>query len=174
MTKSSAARTALIAVLAALSSSICIADVPWPSFTATTLSGDRVESERLLGQSTILIVTPSRDAAQSTRTWVNALRKRIDTKRLFLREVLAVDLPFFMSERDAIGRAKEAIPRRYHDQTWILNAAYLENGLGIPPDSTDACIVVLNDKGQIIATVHGDLTDARMSAVTDAVAKLGQ
>ena len=43
------------------------ADAPWSSFMATTLSGEKINSEKLLGQPTLLIVTPSRNAAESTR-----------------------------------------------------------------------------------------------------------
>lgn len=35
---------------------------------------------------------------------------------------MAVDLPVFTSEELAIGLAKERVPKRYHDQVWILNS----------------------------------------------------
>jgi len=53
------------------------------------------------------IVTPSTDAAKDTRLWVEALRKNVDQSGVRVRDVFAIDLPFFMSEDDAIGRAKE-------------------------------------------------------------------
>lgn len=86
---------------------------PIPSFTATALSGQKVTAAKLIGQPTVLIVTPSKDAAEGTRLWAKALRKNIDQKAIRVRDVLAIDLPFFMSEGDAIGRAKKKIPARY-------------------------------------------------------------
>ena len=85
---------------------------PWPSFMATTLSGEKVDSDKLIGQPTMLILTPSRNAAESTREWASTLRSEIDHSKYRVRDVLAVDLPFFMSEEDVIGRAKEKIPQR--------------------------------------------------------------
>ena len=114
---------------------------PIPAFKATALSGKTVTAEKLMGQPTILIVTPSKDAAKDTRLWAKALRKSIDQKAYRIRDVLAIDLPFFMSEADAIGRAKAKIPKRYHDQTWILAETDLEKALGIPVDSHKAFVL---------------------------------
>lgn len=148
------------------------ADGPWPSFTATTLSGEIVHSDKLLGQPTLLILTPSRNAAESTREWVSALLSKIDQSKYRIRDVLAVDLPFFMSEADVIGRAKEKVPKRYHDQTWILNSQVMEGALDVPSDSDEAVIVVLDKHGNLVSQVHGEVTTARMSEITDALQSL--
>ena len=153
----------------------CISSVesaPWPFFKATALTGERVDSDRLVGQPTLLIVTPSRDAAEATREWVKALRNKIDPDQYFVRDVLAVDLPFFMSEEDAIKHAKEVVPERYHDQTWILNAPVLELALGVPRDSAEACIVVLDHEGRMVARVHGPLTEHRLNTIVEALKSL--
>lgn len=44
-------------------------------FKATSLTGQVVTEERLIGQPTVLIVTPSRSAAGETRQWAQALRE---------------------------------------------------------------------------------------------------
>jgi predicted transcriptional regulator len=144
-------------------------DGPWPSFTAITLSGEKVHSDKLLGQPTLLILTPSRNAAESTREWVNALESKIDHSKYRVRDVLAVNLPFFMSEEDAIERAKEKIPQRYHDQTWILNSQVMEDALGVPSDSVEAVIIVLDTNGNLVSQVHGRVTTERMNEITDAL-----
>lgn len=146
-----------------------LASSPIPSFTATALTGEKVSAAELIGQPTILIVTPSKDAAEDTRLWVEALRKNIDQKAIRIRDVLAIDLPFFMSESDAIGRAKEKIPARYFDQTWILGERDLENALGIPTDSHKAFVIVLDAAGQVLARVEGEPTEARITQVQSAV-----
>ena len=147
-------------------------DGPWPSFMATTLGGEKVDSDKLIGQPTLLILTPSRNAAESTRKWADTLRSKIDQSKYRVRDVLAVNLPFFMSEQDAIGRAKEKIPKRYHDQTWILNSQIMENALGVPSDSEQAVIVVLDKNGNLVSQVHGKVNTARMSEITDALKSL--
>tara|TARA_R110002073_G_scaffold70092_3_gene173493 strand:+ start:748 stop:1173 length:426 start_codon:yes stop_codon:yes gene_type:complete len=139
---------------------------------ATTLSGEEINSEKLLGQPTLLIVTPSRNAAESTREWVDSLLLEFDQDKYLIRDVLAVDLPFFMSEADAISVAREKIPKRFHDQTWILNSQVMESALGVPPDSDEAVIVVLDKNGNIVSQVHGAVSNERLSEITDALQSL--
>jgi peroxiredoxin len=140
-----------------------------PDFTATALTGEEVSAGQLIGQPTILIVTPSTDAAKHTRMWADALRKNIDQTRVRIRDVLAIDLPFFMSEEDAIGRAKEVIEERYQDQTWILSESRLESALNIPRDSAEAFVFVLDTQGNIIARVEGAPSDTKIIEVEKAV-----
>lgn len=142
---------------------------PIPDFTATALTGEKVSAGQLIGQPTILIVTPSTDAAKHTRLWADVLRKNIDQTRVRIRDVLAIDLPFFMSEEDAIGRAKEVIQKRYQDQTWILSESRLESALNIPRDSARAFVFVLDRLGNIIARVEGAPDQAKLSEVEMAV-----
>jgi predicted transcriptional regulator len=165
--------TLTLLVMLTLCGSFAIAgDGPWPSFTATTLSSEKVHSDKLLGQPTLLILTPSRNAAESTREWVNALRSKIDQSKYLVRDVIAIDLPFFMSEEDAIGLAKDKVSTRYHDQTWILNSQIIEDALGVVSDSDEAVIVVLDKNGNLVSQVHGMVTTARMSEITGALQSL--
>lgn len=142
---------------------------PIPSFEATALSGEKITDAKLIGQPTILIVTPSKAAAEDTRKWANALRENLDPKSIRIRDVLAVNLPFFMSEADAIGPAKEKIPARYYDQTWILDETSLETALNIPTGSASAYVIILDSEGQIIARVSGAPTEQSISQVMSAV-----
>jgi hypothetical protein len=165
--------TLTLFALLALSALPAIAeDGPWPSFTATTLNGEKIDSDKLLGQPTLLILTPSRNAAESSREWVNALRSKIDQSKYRVRDVLAVDLPFFMSEEDVISRAKEKVPKRYHDQTWILNSQVMENALRVPSDSDEAVICVLDKNGILVSQVHGRVSTERMIVITAALQSL--
>jgi peroxiredoxin len=161
--------TLALALLAPAAAWSQMASSPIPHFMATALTGEKVSAAQLIGQPTILIVTPSKDAAKDTRLWAEALRKNIDQSAVRIRDVLAIDLPFFMSEEDAIGRAKEKIPARYQDQTWILNESILESALNIPRDSAKAFVFVLDAQGKVIARVEGEPNDANVSKVEKAV-----
>jgi hypothetical protein len=143
-----------------------------PSFKATSLTGQTVTEQKLIGQPTILIVTPSKAAAEETRQWAQVLRKNIDPKKVFVRDVLAIDLPFFISESDAIGRAKQKIPKRFHDQTWLLAESNLEESLNIPPSSEDAFVLVLNSGGKVVARVKGEPTAQRIAEIEKAVSSV--
>ena len=142
-----------------------------PEFTATVLTGASVSSSQLMGQPTVLIVTPSKDAAKDTRLWAQALRSNLDPDKVFIRDVLAIDLPFFISEEDALERAKDKIPARYQDQTWLLNASTLETALGIAHDSANAFVFVLDAQGQIVARMEGEPTTAKINELEHALAQ---
>jgi hypothetical protein len=144
-------------------------EVPWESFTATSLTNEKVDSSALLGQPTLLIITPSKAAADSTKAWTNALEKALEGKKLRIRAVLTINLPFFMSEADAVSSAREVVPERYYDQTWILDSQIMEKALDIPTESKRAAVLILDASGNIIARVHGQLTDVRLEAIVRAV-----
>jgi len=144
-------------------------EVPWESFTATSLTYEKVDSSVLLGQPTLLIITPSKAAADSTKAWTNALEKAMEGKKLRIRAVLTINLPFFMSEADAVGSAREVVPERYYDRTWILDSQIMEEALDISTESKLAVILILDASGTIIARVHGQLTDLRLAVIVRAV-----
>ena len=161
-----------IAALSAASAAAETAGSPIPDFEATALTGEAVHSDQLIGQPTILVVTPSKGAAEDTRQWANALRERLDPKAIRIRAVLAVDIPFFMSEQDAIGHARQRIPQRYHDQTWLFAKTSLETALDIPTGSNKAFVLVLDATGSIVVRVSGEPTGQRVDAVVAAVRSL--
>ncbi len=164
--------TILIASLLAGTSIAQTSGSPIPSFEATALTGRTASSAQLIGQPTLLIVTPSTGAAADTRKWVQALREQLDPTAIRIRDVLAVDVPFFMSENDVLGRAREKIPERYYDQTWLSSGKQLERALDIPVASDKAFVLVLNAEGGVVVRVSGEPTDERVKAVTDAVRSL--
>jgi bifunctional pyridoxal-dependent enzyme with beta-cystathionase and maltose regulon repressor activities len=131
-----------------------------------------VTEEKLIGQPTVLIVTPSKAAAEETRQWVQALRKNINQQKIMVRDILAIDLPFFMSEKDALGRAREKIPKQYHDQTYLLAESGLEQAFNIPRSSEDAFVLVLNAEGKETARVKGEPTRQRINEIESAVASI--
>lgn len=141
-------------------------------FDATSLAGKRVGVDALLGQPTVLIVTPSRDAAESTRAWAQALRGRLAPAQVRIRDLIAIDLPFFMSRDDALARAKEKIPARYHDMTWLSTDTTIERAFGIPRDAGEATVLVLGPRGQVHARASGMPTDAATDRIVDAAQTL--
>lgn len=143
-----------------------------PEFDATSLTGERVTERALIGQPTILVVTPSRDAAADTKAWGKALRKNVDASRVRVRDVLSIDLPFFMSERDALGRARDRIPKRYHDQTWLLGEPVLERALNVPRNSEYAYVFVLDEHGRIVSQTHGKATEHRIDRIVSAIERV--
>lgn len=165
-------RSARLLALLALFASDTQAQNQLTSFTATALTGKTVTAQRLLGRPFILIITPSRAAAKETRQWAQALRQELHQPQVPIRDLLVIDLPFFMSERDALDRAREKIPERYHDQTYLLVESDLERNLGTPPSSEDAYVLVFNSDGRVMARVNGAPSTARMNVIQAEVKRL--
>lgn len=156
------------AVVLALATWMAHAADAIPSFSATALTGQAVTKADLVGAPTVLILTPSKKAAIDTRLWVKELHSSLD-HYVRVRDVLAIDLPFFMSESDALGRAKGKIPGRYYDQTWLMSSETLESALGVPVSSPKAFVFVLDRQGNIVARVSGNPTDARIGEIRSAL-----
>jgi len=158
----------VVAMVAALGACVARASDTVPTFSATALTGQAVTSADLVGQPAVLILTPSRKAASDTRQWAKALRDTL-AHGVFVRDILAVDLPFFMSEADAIGRARDKIPARYYDQTWLMSTQTLESALGVPAGSNRAFVFVLDAQGRTRARVSGAPTARRMEEIQTAL-----
>ncbi|MFT7524993.1 MAG: hypothetical protein ACI9LY_000125 [Arenicella sp.] len=73
------ATLSLLALLTLCGPPTIAGDVPW----ATTFSGEKVRGDKLLGQPTLLILTPYRNAAEPTREWVTTLRSKINQSKSF-------------------------------------------------------------------------------------------
>jgi hypothetical protein len=156
---------AVFVMRAVVSTAVALLAAPWvaaapnspiPAFESTALTGEKVTDAKLIGQPTILIVTPSKAAAEDKRQKANALCESLDPKSIRIRDVLALAVPFFMSEADIIGRAKEKIPKRHHDQTWITSGTQLEKALDVPVASNKAFVLVLDTQGSMVVRVAGE------------------
>lgn len=161
----------LLAILLAASTP-AEARSPLPPFTATSLTGQTVTARHLIGEPTVLIITPSRRAAGQTEEWANALRDNFEPGQARVRSILSIDLPFFISEHFALDRARARIPPQYHHQTWLLDEPVLEQALGIPPASKEAWVVVLNSDGEVMARVRGTPTESGISEIRAALGQL--
>lgn len=164
--------TAGLVLAVAAASAQTGASAPIPDFEATSLTGKTVHSAQLRGRPTILLVMPGRDAEAQTRQWADTLRGRLDPQAYRVRAVLAVDLPFFLSEADAVGRARDEIPKRYWDETWLATKSEVETALDIPGSSRKAFVFVLDGDGSVVAQASGAPTGRRVRAIVAAAGSL--
>ncbi|WP_189453646.1 hypothetical protein [Cognatilysobacter bugurensis] len=141
-------------------------------FDAASLTGQRVDASALVGQPTVLIVTPTRDAAESTRAWAEALRGRLSTKQVRVRDLIAIDLPFFMSRDDALSRARDKIPAKYHDMTWLSVDTTVESAFNIPRDAGQATVLVLDSQGDVRARASGNPSQAEVQKIVNTAQSL--
>ncbi len=80
-------------------------------------------------------------------------------------DILAIQLPFFISENTAIEEAKKKIPKQYWSRTWFVSGSNLEQGLGIAAESEKVRVIVLSAASEIIAKVSGPPTDDKVDKI---------
>lgn len=134
-----------------------------PVFQATMLSGATVNSDVLIGQATLLIITPSRDTAAATREWGNKLSKNLKLNELTVRNTISLELRFFLSASDIIGIVREKVPRQHHDQTWLVDGTELETALNVPPRSNQAFVFLWAPTVKLSNTSAATLATRRCS-----------
>lgn len=132
-----------------------------PDFEAKALSGQTMHRRDLVGTPTILIVNPSEEAGEEAKAWAYGIRDELgpDVRQ---RTIIAVDVPFFVTEFVAIGKAQSQVEKRYWNRTWLLRNTEFEESLGIPSKSADPHVFVLDARGRIAAHVQGELGADKM------------
>lgn len=146
------------------------------NFQATSLTGQAKTDEDLTGSPTVLIVTPTRAAGNASSSWGTQLEGKIPAGTQ-LRGVIAVELPFFISEQMALDQARSQLPRRSWDQTWLVTGEKLEQSLGVPSEAGEPYVLVLDAQGQVVAKENGTATQQKVSRVLNAIpqtARTGQ
>jgi len=128
---------------------------PWQPFDAINLNGENVSSQELIGQPTVLILTPSQDAATSTERWADSLSAHIGDSEALIRCVVTMKLPFFLSADDVLDRAQDKVASRYHGMTWLLESTSFDRSLGVKPDSSTTCVALLDSTGNLVYRIHG-------------------
>lgn len=137
------------------------ADIPvgqqLPFFQGTDLTGTIRESPELRGPpTTVLVVGTSRAASDAGKAWVYEIQERYG-ERVQIINLIAIDLPFFISESTALDMARGQVPRRYWEQTWLSSEDSIQEALGLQPGSPVPYVAVVNRQGQLIASAHAPL-----------------
>lgn len=71
---------------------------------------------------------------------------------------MAVSLPFFMSEQDVIGQAKERCASTPPRSNLDSDSQLKEKALAVPPDNNKTVIIALNKNGDLISQVQRRVT----------------
>lgn len=137
-----------------------------PEFSAKALSGPNRTREDLLGRPTFLIVNPSEQAGDKSKAWAESIRRDFGSD-VRQKTIIAVDVPFFVTEYMALGQAKRSVPERYWERTWLMKNTDFEESLGIPSKSPDPRVFVLDANGKIVAQVEGKVSPEKMGRLED-------
>ncbi|EPX58970.1 hypothetical protein D187_003347 [Cystobacter fuscus DSM 2262] len=125
-----------------------------PFFVGTDLTGTQRRSSELTRQPSVVIAATSRAASGEAHSWARALIERYGNN-IPLVTLIAIDLPFFISDDLARGKAREKIPHEYWEQTWLGGEGDIQRALQLEPDSEVPYVFTLDSQGRISAAVHG-------------------
>jgi hypothetical protein len=139
-----------------------------PPFKARALSGGHRTEQDLLGQPTVLVITPTKTAARESKRWGEELQEAMPP-RVALRALLAVDIPFFVPDDFAVRKAQEKVPARLWDRTWLLTHGKIEEKLGLPDGAAEPFVFALDADGRIVARTRGAVTTEKIRLIADAL-----
>lgn len=142
-----------------------------PFFVGTDLRGLQHRSSELTGHPGVVVVATSRAASGETQAWANEFLQREGDAVPFVT-LIAIDLPFFISDDMALGLARDKIPSAYWDQTWLGGEGDIQRALQLEPGSDEPYVFTLDAQGRITAAVHGGVDDPAASRLWRAVRAL--
>lgn len=135
-----------------------------PFFVGTDLTGTQRRSSELTGQPAVVIAATSRSASSEAQAWANEIVQR-QGGGVPLVTLMAIDLPFFISDGMALGMARDKIPHAYWKQTWLGGEGDIQRALQLEPGSDSPYVFTLDSQGRITAAVHGRVGDPEASRI---------
>ncbi|MBZ4329846.1 hypothetical protein [Corallococcus sp. AS-1-12] len=132
-----------------------------PAFSAHDLTNGKHASDELKGRPTLMVVITDKDAGSQMRGWFDAADQHVpDT--VHRQSLIALKLPFFVSEGAARGKAKGQVPREFWEDTWLDKNGGMAKALGLSSSETPY-VLALDAQGRVLASVHAtvDSPDAR-------------
>jgi hypothetical protein len=132
-----------------------------PSFMAKDLLGQGHASREWQGRRVLLVVITEQHAGDEMRRWFDTAATRIP-EDIHRASIISLGLPFYVSTGMVRGRAKAQVPQQFWSDTWLDKDAKMSRVLGLAT-SRQPYVLALDEKGQVLASVHGtvDSPDAR-------------
>jgi hypothetical protein len=154
-------------VLAGSAAALPGAGEPVPSFAAKDLLGQPHESREWQGQRTLLVVITDQHGGDEMRRWFDAAGTRIP-KEIHRASIISLGLPFYVSTGMVRSRAKEQVPQAFWRDTWADKDAKMAKVLGLAT-SQQPYVLVLDEHGQVLASVHGTVDSPEAQVIWDAL-----
>lgn len=114
-------------------------------------------------------MTPSQAAGRETRSWARRLEGSPAFSQIPVRDMICIELPFYVSRSNAIDRARKKVPPRYYGRTWMIWNTDFVKALHIPAANPHAFVIVVDAQGHVVAREHGRPDGARFSRIKRAV-----
>ncbi|QSQ24138.1 hypothetical protein JY651_03960 [Pyxidicoccus parkwayensis] len=140
-----------------------------PDFTTRDLLDGTHRSHELVGRTTLLVVITDKDAGDAMQKWFDTADTHVP-KSVHRASILTFKLPFFVSQGTVRNKAREKVPREYWGDTWLDKNGAMGKALGLDSSKTPYAFA-LDEKGHVVAAVHGDADAPEAQAVWDALTR---
>ncbi len=134
------------------------------SLSGQSLSGRPISRKDLLGQPTLVVLTPSRKDRKLSGRWFKILSETFSSN-VRIRDIVLIDPPFFMSEQEFVARARKAVPRKHWDETWLVPDVRQGENNDLSEQSEKTYVYVLDSEGDVIARVGGEPSEEKIEKI---------
>lgn len=137
---------------------------PLPPFVGTDLTGAQRHSSDLLGHAAVVIAATSRAASGEAQAWSQEVVEHSGGD-VPLVTLMAIDLPFFISDGMALDIARGKIPQKYWKRTWLGGEGDIQRALQLEPGSETPYVFTLDAQGHVTAVVHVRVDDPEAARI---------
>jgi hypothetical protein len=142
---------------------------PLPEFSTRDLLNRPRQSRELVGRPTLLVVITDKDGGDAMEQWFEAAKTRVP-ESVHRASILSLKLPFFVSAGTVRGKAREKVPRDFWPDTWLDKNGDMAKALGLATSRTPYAFV-LDARGHVVASVHGNADAPEARAVWQALTR---
>lgn len=124
-----------------------------PSFEAKDLLGKSHDTREWQGRRVLVVMITDQHAGDEMRRWFDAADGQM-SEQVHRASIISLGLPFYVSAGMARGKAQQQVPRAFWSDTWMDKDAKMAKRLGLAT-SREPYVLALDEKGQVLASVHG-------------------
>jgi hypothetical protein len=143
-----------------------------PSFDAEDLNGRAHSSRELAQRPTVVVVCTSADASSAANAWLQQAKNRAHGQ-VRVVTLVALRLPFFVSQGMVRGRARPQVNPGEWTNTWIDVHGHVQSALGISDGSATPYVFTVDAQGRVVASVHAPVNHPSASAIMSAIDQVG-
>lgn len=138
-----------------------------PTFEAKDLLGKSHETQEWQGKRVLVVMITDQHAGDEMRRWFNAADGQI-SDQVHRASIISLGLPFYVSAGLARGKAKQQVPQTFWGDTWMDKDATMAKRLGLAT-SREPYVMALDEKGEVLASVHGTVDSPDAQALWNAL-----
>jgi hypothetical protein len=143
-----------------------------PSFDVEDLNGRSHSSREFAQRPTVVVVCTSADASSAANAWLQQAKNRAHGQ-VRVVTLVALRLPFFVSQGMVRGRARPQVNQQEWGNTWIDIHGSVQNALGLSDGSATPYVFTVDSTGHVVASVHAPVNHPAANAIMSAIDQAG-